>query len=145
MKFQYLILKTDEDENVQQSEPVGTETVIIAEEASADNIILQDASADTVIIQDASAIIQDTDTVIIQDASADTVIIQDARARILFINFNFTLSFQERTGGGGKGRRSYMPRIINNKNKIVANGKQLRRNQTPQEIILWSKLRATIK
>ncbi|MEK7627486.1 MAG: tail fiber domain-containing protein, partial [Patescibacteria group bacterium] len=68
LKFQYLILKTDEDENVQQSEPVGTETVIIAEEASADNIILQDASADTVIIQDASA-----DTVIIQDASADTV------------------------------------------------------------------------
>ncbi|MEK7627485.1 MAG: DUF559 domain-containing protein [Patescibacteria group bacterium] len=33
-----------------------------------------------------------------------------------------------------------MPRIINNKNKIVAR-KQLRRNQTPQEIILWSKLR----
>ncbi len=33
-----------------------------------------------------------------------------------------------------------MQRIINNKNKIVVR-KQLRRNQTPQEVILWSRLR----
>ena len=33
-----------------------------------------------------------------------------------------------------------MQRIINNKNKVVAR-KQLRRSQTPQEIIIWSKLR----
>jgi len=33
-----------------------------------------------------------------------------------------------------------MPRIVNNKKRIEIR-KQLRKNQTPQEIILWSKLR----